>query len=441
MRWIWILLVIVAGSLAGYLATHFEGTPPVIQTRTAQVYVGDEHTQEFRVTDQGTGVEGIRVWVESGGQAIELYDQTYPGNLFTGASAKTLRAVDATLRPKELGLSDGNAVLVVEARDFSWRGNVTRVDIPLIVDTKAPRLSLKTGLSYARRGGAEMIVYEINEQALEHGVQVGELTFRGFPHPQDPSTRVALYALPADGTDEARPQVFAVDRAGNRSVASVPVEIIGRTFPTDQIQLSERFMELKVNELIGSHDDSVLTAYLKINREMRAEDGKTILEICQQSSTDRLWRGAFKQLPNSQVGARFSEKRTYVYDGQIVDTQTHMGFDLASTAHAAIPAANDGVVVFADRLGIYGNAVILDHGLGLFSLYGHLSDVTVEKGQAVAGGERVGATGTTGLAGGDHLHFAVMVSGVFVDPLEWLDERWIREHIEPKLTPPGGESG
>ena len=174
---------------------------------------------------------------------------------------------------------------------------------------------------------------------------------------------------------------------------------------------------------------------------MRQENTERIRQICQESSPDRLWSGPFLQLPNSKVGARYAEKRTYHFGGRTVDKQVHMGYDLASTAHAPVLAANDGVVVFADRLGIYGNTVILDHGLGVFSLYGHLSELAIQKGEAVSGGDKLGSTGTTGLAGGDHLHFAMLVSGVFADPLEWFDERWIREHIESKLSNIVPESG
>jgi murein DD-endopeptidase MepM/ murein hydrolase activator NlpD len=139
-------------------------------------------------------------------------------------------------------------------------------------------------------------------------------------------------------------------------------------------------------------------------------------------------------MPNTHTGARFAERRSYVYEGKVVDTQTHMGFDFASTSHAPVPAANDGVVVFAGPLGIYGNTVVLDHGLGLFSLYGHLSEIAVEKGSPVVKGEALGKSGTTGLAGGDHLHYAMLLDGVFVDPIEWFDAKWISEHIEGKLT-------
>jgi murein DD-endopeptidase MepM/ murein hydrolase activator NlpD len=144
-------------------------------------------------------------------------------------------------------------------------------------------------------------------------------------------------------------------------------------------------------------------------------------------------------MPNTHVGARFAENRSYMFEGRVVDTQTHLGYDLASNAASPVPAANDGVVAFADNLGIYGQTVILDHGMGLFSLYGHLSEIGVETGKPISKGDPVGRSGQTGLAGGDHLHYSMMLAGVFVDPLEWFDEKWIREHLEAKLSPPPAE--
>ena len=141
-------------------------------------------------------------------------------------------------------------------------------------------------------------------------------------------------------------------------------------------------------------------------------------------------------MPGSKVGARFAEHRTYSFEGRNVDEQVHLGYDLSSTSQSEIPAANDGVVVYAGTLGIYGSTVVIDHGLGLFSLYGHMSEIAVEKGTPVARGESIGRTGQTGLAGGDHLHFSMLVDGTFVDPLEWFDAKWIEEHIDPKLALP-----
>jgi len=278
----------------------------------------------------------------------------------------------------------------------------------------------------------------VNEDPARHGVQLGEQFFPGYRNPNG-AGYVAFYAVPTDGAD-LKPKVVASDKADNETAVTIALSVVERSFPSDTIELTDAFMERKVGEpLGGSSEGAVLDRYLEINREMRKKNDATIAEVCADSSDDRLWDGAFLQLPNSHKGADFGEKRSYSYKGRTVDRQTHLGLDLASVAHAPVPAANDGVVAFADDLGIYGKTVIIDHGLGLFSLYGHLSEIAIEKGRPVARGETIGNTGVTGLAGGDHLHFSTLVSGVFVDPLEWFDEKWIREHVDAKLEPAAAE--
>lgn len=131
--------------------------------------------------------------------------------------------------------------------------------------------------------------------------------------------------------------------------------------------------------------------------------------------------------------AGFANHRKYLYNGKTIDEQVHLGIDLASTAHSPVPAANNGRVAFAQNAGIYGKIVVLDHGFGLFSMYGHLSQIEVERDQVVSKGDVIGFTGTTGLAGGDHLHFAIMVSHTFVNPIEWWDPNWIKYNVTDKL--------
>jgi murein DD-endopeptidase MepM/ murein hydrolase activator NlpD len=267
-------------------------------------------------------------------------------------------------------------------------------------------------------------------------VRVGDSFSPGFRHPSDPALFVAFYAVHPDSPADLRAEVVAEDRAGNEGTVPLAVSLVERSFPSDTVQVSDGFLGRKIPELLPEHDGELIDAYLKVNRDLRRENAEKLRKLCSDSSDDRLWSGPFLQLPASQVNARFAERRTYVYEGREVDRQTHMGFDLASTARAAVPAANDGVVAFVGPLGIYGNTVLIDHGLGVFSLYGHLSEITVEKGQPVARGDQIGRTGATGLAGGDHLHFSMLVAGDFVDPLEWFDKQWIEEHVEAKLGTP-----
>jgi len=153
-----------------------------------------------------------------------------------------------------------------------------------------------------------------------------------------------------------------------------------------------------------------------------------------------LWQGAFSQLSNSKVEANFADARTYVYKDEAIDNAYHLGYDLSVTKHYPAEAANSGVVAFVGDLGIYGNTVIIDHGLGLFTLYSHLSAVDVKVGDKIKQQQAIGKTGETGLAVGDHLHYGVYLHGLAILPVEWWDEKWIRDNVEPKLMGKSSEA-
>jgi hypothetical protein len=440
MRIVWLIVLLLAAGAAYYAYTRLERQPPEIGTLTSAAFVGREYHHEFRVTDDGSGVRHVHISLESAGKTYELADQDYPGNVFTGAELALQRDVEVVVKPKEMGLADGRARLIAEASDWAWVPNTSTVEIELAIDMTPPRASLLTGLTYVRRGGSELAAYTVENDVEKSGVQVADTFFPGFVDPGDPKRHVAFYAIPTDAPEGVKPSLVASDRAGNEAKIALVTSLLERTFPADTIPLTDDFMKEKVAELLTNWTGSPLDGYLKINREMRKENDAQLVELCKKSSVDRIWSGPFLQMPNTHAGAKFAERRSYVYDGKVVDTQTHMGYDLASTSHADVPAANDGVVVFAGPLGIYGNAVVVDHGLGLFSLYGHLSEISAKNHSPVAKGESLGKTGTTGLAGGDHLHFAMLLDGVFVDPLEWFDKKWIDDHIEGKLTAKPPES-
>ena len=151
-----------------------------------------------------------------------------------------------------------------------------------------------------------------------------------------------------------------------------------------------------------------------------------------------LWRDPFQPLANAAVEAKFADYRTYFSLGKEVDRQVHLGFDLAVTSQVPILAAQKGVVMLAEYLGIYGNCVILDHGMGVQSLYGHLSSIAVTVGDTVEKEQEMGKSGMTGMAGGDHLHFTMLVNGQMVNPVEWWDQHWIQDRIIRKLREASG---
>jgi len=173
-----------------------------------------------------------------------------------------------------------------------------------------------------------------------------------------------------------------------------------------------------------------------INGELRRKNAANIAAFAKDTSPEILWRGAvFHPFGNNAVESAFADQRTYIYNGKEVDQQVHLGFDLASFTNVKIVAANRGKVAFADELGIYGNCVIIDHGMGVQSLYGHLSSIGVKAGQMVEKEQELGRSGMTGLAGGDHLHFTMLVNGNMVNPVEWWDQHWIQDRILRKLKP------
>jgi murein DD-endopeptidase MepM/ murein hydrolase activator NlpD len=178
---------------------------------------------------------------------------------------------------------------------------------------------------------------------------------------------------------------------------------------------------------------SLIENYVQINSELRKANRERQRELARGSRQEFLWREPFPQFAGGQVMSAFADRRTYVYEGEAVDQQTHLGFDLATTQQDRVPASNRGVVVLAEYFGIYGNAVVVDHGYGLMTLYAHLSSIDVEEGQEVERGESLGRTGATGLAGGDHLHFTTMIGGMEVNPVEWWDPKWIADRVKPKL--------
>ncbi len=178
-----------------------------------------------------------------------------------------------------------------------------------------------------------------------------------------------------------------------------------------------------------------------MNSKLRKENDATIRNATTKSDSAILWEGAFHQLSNSKVEANFADERTYVYNGEPIDKQYHLGYDLAVTKRYPIEAANNGIVVYAGPLGIYGNTVIIDHGMGVSTLYGHMSSIDVNVGDEVKKNQIIGKTGQTGLAAGDHLHYGVYVGGVAVRPIEWWDPKWLNDNILLKIRQAKEEFG
>jgi murein DD-endopeptidase MepM/ murein hydrolase activator NlpD len=291
-----------------------------------------------------------------------------------------------------------------------------------------------------------MVVYRVSPAAEETCVFVGEDVYPGFPATgagiagADDSMFVAFFALLWNQDRNTPITAFAVDELGNRSTAPFDKRVFDKQFRSSTITVSDSFLSSVVPSILQNTpefrvDDptDLLASYISINRDMRAENDAYIASLAEKTAPAILWEGPFRQLTNTAVESGFADQREYVYNGEVIDHQTHLGFDLASTAAAPVTAANRGRVVHAGWLGIYGNCVIVDHGMGLQSLYAHMSTLDVREGDDVETDQQIGRSGATGLAGGDHLHFTMLLNGNAITPIDWWSEQWVEDRIIRKL--------
>ena len=422
--------IVVVGLVAAaiYHRARFEFEPPkiVLTPDTDALGAGP---LELRVTDTGTGLKSLSVTLGDVKLADERFDKP--------VAERKLNLV----LPK--GTKEGPTTLKIVARDASlFRGNEAVVQKTITIDLTPPTLELVADDRYINFGGVGAIVYRASADTMKSGVRIGERFFPGFKGPVkgEPDRFFALFAHPYDAPANAKAVLVAADKAGNQRELPLAYELKNVKYKKSTIALTDNFLQNKVAPLADSaaRQGSPKELFIAVNKRLRKENEDKITEVTQRATPSILWKGAFTQLSNSKVEANFADYRTYTYNGEPVDSAYHLGYDLSVTQQYPVEASNSGQVVFAGPLGIYGNCVILDHGLGLFTLYGHLSSIGAKVGDAVQQRQVLGKSGATGLAAGDHLHFGVYLDGVAVLPVEWWDAKWIDDNITPKLE---GRSG
>lgn len=406
-------------------------------------YIGKIQPLSIDISDRKTGLRKIYVGIGQNGKDKTIHSQSFPHSLLRKDRVHQVN-LNLEIEPRTLGFREGEATLTVSVKDYSlngfFRGNHTLIKRKIIIDTLPPHLTVLTSFHYLSRGGSGLIIYKIHEEIARSGVKMGDLFFPGFKGKlSQKEVYLAYFAVPYDASSPVKMDLVAKDYAGNETVVEFPYHVRKKIFKKDKIRLSKDFLS-KVKVRFASKPgspDGPLDIFSWVNGRLRSQNHQRIFEICSKTHQEQLWDGPFLRMKRSKPMAGYGDKRTYYYKGRPVDRQVHLGVDLASTAHSPMEAANNGIVAFADDLGIYGNTIILDHGLGLFSMYGHLSNIQITTGQKVRKGEVIGYTGSTGLAGGDHLHFGMIISGVLVNPIEWWDKHWIQDNVVTKLRKVG----
>jgi len=427
--WIFLVLVLAVGMVGVYF-THRDVHKPVISIAPEITHTNGTTPFEIRVHDAGAGLKSVEILVLQNQQVKKTTQEKFDVGVHDWQTMLELP-----------GMAQGTFQLQVRAVDRStvdWgRGNLSGVDLEINFDNIPPSISIATTVHNLNQGGAGLVIYSLSEEVERTGVRLGDSFFPAVK--QEDGKYHCLFAFPynaAPGRDI--PRIEARDKAGNEQVSGFNHHVNPRPFRQARLNISDSFLQSQMPQFQRHfpEESELFRIFLRVNRELRTQTGAMLQSLSAKTTPLLILERELLRLPNSAQMAGFADQRTYYYQDQEVDRQVHLGVDLASIAQAQVPAAADGRVVLTGDLGIYGQTVILDHGLGLQTMYAHLSSMEVQNEQQVIRGQTMGRTGTTGLAVGDHLHFEVLVSGASVNPREWWDRGWLENNIFSKLRSP-----
>lgn len=428
LRSFFLFALLIAIGAGGYL--YFRDTqPPIIQLTPGQGSLSANSPLTLTLNDDGRGLAHVTVTVLQNGKQLQLLDADYPPQTKTVTLPLELSAVV---------LEDGILAIQIQCGDHAiyhfGKGNQSLATFNFLRDSRPPVFSVLSTAHNLNHGGAGLIVYRISEPVRRSGIQIEHRFFPGYLQPS--GDYLCLFAFPYDVKTSSVPQLVAEDEAGNEGRGGFFYHLNARKFKVDNIQISDQFLNSKMPQFqhLFPEASQPVDLFLRVNRELRPQNRAWLSDAAAQTSDHFNWSQPFLRQPNAATRATFGDQRHYLYHGKEIDRQTHLGIDLASIARAEVPATNSGRVVFAEFMGIYGQCVIIDHGLGLQTLYAHLSSIDVSVGQDVERGQIIGRTGATGLAGGDHLHYGVILSGTPVNPVEWWDKNWILNNIFSKTS-------
>jgi hypothetical protein len=436
------IIVILPSLWILFVCLEKENPSVKVETQSKSVAIGSTKNLSISASDQKRGLRKILIAIVKDGKESVLLEKEYPSGNILGGGKVTRDDINLPIDTKKLGLADGKAVLKMTAYDYSWQGwwngNITTVEKDIVIDTKKPEVSVLSGIQNLNQGGSGIVIYSLSEPCENNGVYAGGNFFPGYNGLfNDKNIYISFFALDYDKGPGTEIFIEAADDAGNSTKRGFSVHIKAQKFKKDSINISDTFLNSKMPEfdaeITQDSKTSPVDKFLKVNRDLRSENYKKITELVKNTDKTLLWDGVFVSFPNSKKMAGFADHRDYNYQNKYIDSQVHLGVDLASVANAPVPAANRGKVIFTGDLGIYGKTVLMDHGFGLFSVYSHLNSFDVKEGDIIEKSAVVGRSGSTGLAAGDHLHFSVLVNNIFVNPLEWWDASWIANNITGKI--------
>ena len=388
-----LLLGLLAAAAVG--GTRFVAGQPTVQSTVAQArwWFNNTTPPQVRLTVPAAPVRGsiaVTITTQADGPhaltAVHLDGRPLP-------VASALSIDTATL-------PDGEHSVVAEAQDGSLHRNVGRATATFRSDNTPPTVTVSFEPSPVAQGHTLLLNVRLNEPAAIAGVLDGKPL--AFGHDSSNTGYWAVWAPDMDAAPGPRGLTIAAgDALGNRIQITATLTVTTYNFPSENIVLPP--------------DRAELLAPAITEAEIKRLDG-----VFAVVTPESLWSGVFTMPVQANTSSAFGTRRSY-NSGPL--GSGHSGWDLDAAAGTPVLAPARGRVVLAEALQVRGNAVIVDHGLGVYSAYYHLSEIRVRVGQIVAAGEVLGKVGNTGLSTGPHLHWEMRVGGVAVEPVEWVQRR------------------
>jgi len=433
-----VILVIVTAVVFLFLSPIFERNAPKIKI-DEEIYWNLQKPIKASIYDD-SGIKSYDVIFTDGEKIVKLDTKMVSSHNNTIDIDILPPLFDETYRPKE-------GTIKIKAIDTSkwnfFNGNQTISQSKVVIDKKSPIANLITNSYLLRQGGCGIVVAEISDDNLKDFYVSfnDEEAFEMFPFYKK-NYYISIITWPVDIKEFKKVNIVAVDKANNKTVTKVPFYIQSFKEKTDKIKITDDFVNNISRHVLEDSDvsipDNTVDIFVKTNKEVRQKNVATIREVVRKNLASSALIPfdvkPFERLANAATFAQFGERRHYTYNDKEIDEAWHLGMDWASQKRSDVYISNPGKVIFKGYLGIYGNTVIVDHGLGLGTLYAHTSSSNVELNDEVKAGQHIANTGATGAVFGDHLHFGVLVQGIEVNPNEWLDREWMKVNVTKTMN-------
>ena len=436
--WLMVLAGLLGAGAYIFTSKDFERNKPVIQSE-ASIYWNRKVPLKIPIIDE-SALQSYEVRVSDGSNEVTVATERLLENVnkkIVEISYPKKAVKGVMLDPRATNLK----VTIIATDKSKWnffQGNSVEKTIDVKVDYKRPDVNILSNSYSITRGGSALVIFQVKDESLKgFYVKAGGQMFKAQPYKEE-GYYATLIAWPFN-KENFTADIVAIDKAGNKRIAHIPLYVMAKNYKVSWIEAKDKFIDGKISDLIDTEPKySTITDRLEklkaVNETMRLENEEVIHKLAKNISEEMLdsWKiKKFYPLKNAAKVASFGDERHYYYGEKEneVSHSYHVGLDMASTKMAKVVSSNSGKVVFAEYNGIYGNMPMIDHGMGLYTLYGHCSNIVVSEGEEIGADFVIAQTGKSGLALGDHLHFGILVQGVEVRPEEWMDSKWIKDNV------------